>query len=115
MSEITHHDAQLNDEGFHEIQLSGKQLVFLFMATATVLVVTFLCGVQVGRNVKTPDRPADQADTLASAGVPPPAVAVPSQPAAASSGPPASASGDASCRPCDPGPSASSRSPRRRR
>jgi len=90
VSEITHHDAQLNDEGFHEIQLSGKQLVFLFMATATVLVVTFLCGVQVGRNVKTPDRPADQADTLASAGVPPPAAAVPSQPAAASSGPPAS-------------------------
>jgi hypothetical protein len=26
------------DEGFHEIQLSGKQLVFLFMATTIVAV-----------------------------------------------------------------------------
>jgi cell division septation protein DedD len=43
------HDA---DEGFHEIQLSGKQLVFLFMATTVVSVVIFLCGVLVGRGVK---------------------------------------------------------------
>jgi len=88
VTEITHHDAHLNDEGFHEIQLSGKQLVFLFMATATVLVVTFLCGVQVGRNVKSPDRGSEPADTVASA-MPPPAASTPSQPAA-SSGPPAS-------------------------
>ena len=40
------------DEGFHEIQLSGKQLVFLFMATTVVSVVIFLCGVLVGRGVK---------------------------------------------------------------
>ena len=39
------------DDGFHEIQLSGKQLVFLFMATTVVSVVIFLCGVLVGRGV----------------------------------------------------------------
>jgi DedD protein len=44
------HDA--TDDGFHEIQLSGKQLVFLFMATTVVSVVIFLCGVLVGRNVR---------------------------------------------------------------
>src|SRR4029078_12661239 len=40
VTEMTHHDAQLNDEGFHEIQLSRKQLAVLFMATATVPGVT---------------------------------------------------------------------------
>lgn len=38
-----------HDDGFHEIQLSGKQLVFLFMATTVVSIVIFLCGVLVGR------------------------------------------------------------------
>jgi cell division septation protein DedD len=42
----------LPDDGFHEIQLSGKQLVFLFMATTVVSVVIFLCGVLVGRGVR---------------------------------------------------------------
>ena len=37
------------DEGFREIQLNGKQLVFLFMAATVVSVVIFLCGVLVGR------------------------------------------------------------------
>ena len=45
------HDIQ--DDGFHEIQLSGKQLVFLFMATTVVSIVIFLCGVLVGRGVQT--------------------------------------------------------------
>jgi cell division septation protein DedD len=76
----------LADEGFHEIQLSGKQLVFLFMATTIVAVVIFLCGVQVGRNVR-PDRAAEGSDTAASSATPPPA-ATPSQPLAAG-GPPA--------------------------
>jgi cell division septation protein DedD len=40
-------------EGFHEIQLNGKQLVFLFMAATVVAVVIFLCGVMVGRGVPT--------------------------------------------------------------
>jgi cell division septation protein DedD len=76
----------LADEGFHEIQLSGKQLVFLFMATTIVAVVIFLCGVQVGRGVRS-DRAAEGGDTSASA-TPPPAAATPSQPVAAG-GPPA--------------------------
>ena len=41
------------DEGFHEIHLSGKQLVFLFMATTLVSIVIFLCGVLVGRGART--------------------------------------------------------------
>ena len=40
------------DEGFHEIQLNGKQLVFLFMAGTVVAVVIFLLGVFVGRGVR---------------------------------------------------------------
>ena len=41
------------DEEVHEIQLKGKQLVFLFMAATVVAVVIFLCGVMVGRGVPT--------------------------------------------------------------
>lgn len=47
----------MSDEGFREIQLNGKQLVFLFMAATVVSVVIFLCGVLVGRGVR-PDRSA---------------------------------------------------------
>ncbi len=39
------------DDSFREIQLSGKQLVFLFMAVVVILVGTFLMGLQVGRGV----------------------------------------------------------------
>jgi cell division septation protein DedD len=49
MTDLTH---DIGDEGFHEIHLSGKQLVFLFMATTVVSVVIFLCGVLVGRGVQ---------------------------------------------------------------
>ena len=41
----------IQDDGFREIQLNGKQLVFLFMAATVVSVVIFLCGVLVGRGV----------------------------------------------------------------
>lgn len=41
-----------HDDAFHEIQLNGKQLVFLFMAATVVSVVIFLCGVLVGRGVR---------------------------------------------------------------
>ena len=41
------------DDGFHEIQLNGKQLVFVFMALTVVSVVIFLCGVLVGRGVQS--------------------------------------------------------------
>jgi len=74
----------MNDEAFHEIQLNGKQLVFLFMAATVVSVVIFLCGVMVGRGVRTeasavaggseavdPGRP----DEAATADAPPPAAA----------------------------------------
>ncbi len=43
----------MQDDGFHEIQLNGKQLVFLFMAATVVSVVIFLCGVLVGRGVRS--------------------------------------------------------------
>jgi DedD protein len=43
----------MSDEGLHEIQLNGKQLVFLFMTATVVAVVIFLCGVMVGRGVPT--------------------------------------------------------------
>jgi cell division septation protein DedD len=49
------------DDGFHEIQLNGKQLVFLFMAATVVSVVIFLCGVMVGRGVR-PERSATAAE-----------------------------------------------------
>lgn len=41
-----------HDDGFREIQLNGKQLMFAFMATMVASVVIFLCGVLVGRNVE---------------------------------------------------------------
>jgi cell division septation protein DedD len=56
------------DDGFHEIQLSGKQLVFLFMATTVVSVVIFLCGVLVGRGVRGEALSASSTPTVASAG-----------------------------------------------
>jgi cell division septation protein DedD len=67
VSDLTH-DA--SDDGFHEIQLSGKQLVFLFMATTVVSVVIFLCGVLVGRGVRA-ERVAEVAES-AMAGAPAP-------------------------------------------
>src|SRR5687768_9042008 len=83
------------DDGFHEIQLSGKQLVFLFMATTVVSVVIFLCGIIVGRGVRAeralgediPETPLAVApspaptDTVADAG--PPAAEPPTPPAEA--------------------------------
>ena len=48
MPELAHD----TEDGFHEIQLSGKQLVFLFGTASAVLVITFLCGVLVGRNAQ---------------------------------------------------------------
>jgi cell division septation protein DedD len=80
VSELSHDAA---DDGFHEIQLSGKQLVFLFIVTTTVIVVVFLCGVKVGRGVRAAQ--GDETDQ-------PPlsAAATPSQPQpVAETGPPA--------------------------
>lgn len=41
------------DQGVREIQLNGKQLVFMFMTATVAAVVIFLCGVMVGRGVTT--------------------------------------------------------------
>jgi cell division septation protein DedD len=65
-----------NDDGFREIQLNGKQLVFLFMAVTVVLVVTFLTGVLVGRGVRAERAEAAQADVLDETPVAPPHAAV---------------------------------------
>jgi cell division septation protein DedD len=73
--------APLNEDAFHEIQLSGKQLVFLFMATTVVSVFIFLCGVLVGRGVRAERgveasepaalaEPASNASATADAGAP---------------------------------------------
>ena len=43
----------MSDQGFHEVQLSGKQLVFLFMSAVVLMVVVFLLGVNVGRGVRS--------------------------------------------------------------
>jgi cell division septation protein DedD len=53
-------DSPGTDDGFREIQLNGKQLVFLFMAATVVSVVIFLCGVLVGRGVQPVDLGEDQ-------------------------------------------------------
>jgi cell division septation protein DedD len=71
------------DDGFHEIQLNGKQLVFLFMAATVVSVVIFLCGVLVGRDVKA-ERAASTSDANVAAIEPAPQPAPP--PAATPSG-----------------------------
>ena len=55
------------EDGFHEIQLSGKQLVFLFMATTIVSIVIFLCGVLVGRGARVDAAPAAMVETSAPA------------------------------------------------
>ena len=77
---------QVQDEGFHEIQLNGKQLVFLFMAATVVSVVIFLCGVLVGRGVRAERGAAPESTSIASAAdaTPQPAPALPAQPPAGS-------------------------------
>lgn len=65
----------MSDEGFHEIQLSGKQLVFLFMSGVVLLVVVFLLGVDVGRGVRNA-----VGDVPMSAEATPPATALTEEP-----------------------------------
>jgi len=47
----------MSEQSFREIQLNGKQLVFLFMSVTVAAVVIFLLGVLVGRDIRS-DRPA---------------------------------------------------------
>lgn len=98
MTELTHHDA---DDGFHEIQLSGKQVVFAFMLTTAAAVFIFLLGVQVGRNAKTPVKTDEPVETTAAAApsttpgpVTPPATAPPTTSGAPVDAPQPAAEGD---------------------
>jgi len=77
------------DDGFHEIQLNGKQLVFLFMAVTVVSVVIFLCGVLVGRGVRIDDGASAVLEAQAATPAPPVPPAV-----SAGSGTPATAGED---------------------
>ena len=63
----------MSDQGVREIQLSGKQLVFLFMASVVVAVGIFLLGVSVGRGVRTADVGDAGSDVVAAGDPRPPA------------------------------------------
>jgi DedD protein len=54
----------MSDDGYREIQLTGKQLVFLFMTATVVAVVIFLLGVLVGRGVRAEKDAASAASLL---------------------------------------------------
>jgi type IV secretory pathway VirB10-like protein len=91
VSELTHDTAE---DAFHEIQLSGKQLVFLFIVTTTVIVVVFLCGVKVGRGardaqVDEPEQTTAGATTAAATPTATPSVPQPASVATPPSEPPA--------------------------
>lgn len=103
----------MTDREFHEIQLSGKQLVFLFISLVVLAVVTFLLGVAVGKGVRgdmtdaptsaaaatetvVPDEPPVQPaqelgyhDLLAGSGTPPATSGPPPTPPAENTPPPA--------------------------
>ncbi len=92
------------DEGFHEIQLNGTLLVFLFMAAAVVAVVVFLSGGMVGRGVraeKSAAQPGEAAPSAADLVAVGPATSTPQAPAAAAGLPAADA---APARPVTPPP-----------
>jgi cell division septation protein DedD len=76
------------EDSFREIQLSGKALVFVFMAGVVILVAVFLMGLQVGRGVLAARGPAG-AETVAADNDPPP--------------PPAAATGGSSASPATAG------------
>jgi DedD protein len=73
----------MTDQPVREIQLGGKQLVFLFMAAVVLAVAVFLLGISVGRGVRgASDQPAATTDvavaeTAAPADMPPKTVTSP--------------------------------------
>lgn len=73
--------ATTHEDGFREIQLSGKQLVFYGMAAVVFIVVVFLMGVQVGRGVLAQRGLPNAGDdaTFAGEAEPPPPPAAASQ------------------------------------
>jgi len=50
----------MSDPGFREIHLSGKHVVFAFMAISVVAVGVFLLGVSVGKGITKPETAAAQ-------------------------------------------------------
>jgi cell division septation protein DedD len=68
-----------HDDAFREIQLNGKQLVFLFMMATVFSVVIFLCGVFVGRGVRAERAPL-VADVAGSSAVTTPDVVTSQEP-----------------------------------
>ena len=78
MPELSHDTAE---DGFHEIQLSGKQLVFLFIVVTFASVSIFLCGVMIGRGTRAARGEEPAVDTAA--------VTAPAAQPLAESGPPA--------------------------
>jgi cell division septation protein DedD len=76
--------ASTHEDAFREIQLSGKQLVFVCMAAVVIAVGIFLMGVQVGRGVLAERGVPAASDVTASADrEPPPPPASASQGASA--------------------------------
>jgi cell division septation protein DedD len=61
--------ATTQDDAFREIQLNGKQLVFMAMAVVVISVGIFLMGVQVGRGVRG-ERGLTDATEVATAATP---------------------------------------------
>lgn len=72
--------ATTQDDAFREIQLNGKQLVFMGMAVVVLAVAIFLMGVQVGRGVRGERGLPEGADQVAATAteaeppLPPPSV-----------------------------------------
>jgi DedD protein len=54
------------DQPVREIQLGGKQLVFLFMASVVLAVAIFLLGISVGRGVHSAEGPVSGTDVAVS-------------------------------------------------
>ena len=81
--------ASTQEDSFREIQLSGKALVFLFMAVTVIGVGIFLMGLLVGRGVLATRGPAGASAALENTTEPPP--------------PPSSASGASTTSPATAG------------
>jgi len=64
--------ASTQEDSFREIQLSGKALVFLFMAVTVIAVGIFLMGLLVGRGVLASRGPAGAESAAAREAEPPP-------------------------------------------
>jgi cell division septation protein DedD len=80
--------AATQEDSFREIQLSGKALVFVFMAGTVILVGVFLMGLLVGRGVLA-TKGAPGVDTSAASEVDPPLA--PASPTSESSASPSTA------------------------